>query len=201
MGFKRKVWPPRIMDANGNERGRDGKGQTTHYVYEPGTFVPVAQGVMNHIEEMLHQPNYDFPYDVERDPVWQQKSAPKPFDTRAWYQCNHLGTPMELTSKNGQVEWKGTYRAWGHAEKNRDNGTGPVLNRNPLRFQRQYFDIETGLHYNRYRYYDSSLGRFIGKDPIGFTGGIYIYVHVPNPTNWTNPLELETESKTLESEN
>ncbi|WP_445261596.1 RHS repeat-associated core domain-containing protein [Pseudomonas sp. RL_105y_Pfl2_101] len=43
--------------------------------------------------------------------------------------------------------------------------------RNPLRFQGQYFDVETGLHYNRYRYYDPQVGRFIGKDPIGFAGG------------------------------
>ena len=39
---------------------------------------------------------------------------------------------------------------------------------NPLRFQGQYFDAETGLHYNRYRYYDPEIAGFISQDPIGF---------------------------------
>ncbi|NES11940.1 RHS repeat-associated core domain-containing protein, partial [Pseudomonas laurentiana] len=42
----------------------------------------------------------------------------------------------------------------------------------PLRFQGQYYDHETGLHYNRYRYYDPLTGRFISKDPIGYAGGL-----------------------------
>ncbi|MDC6117325.1 RHS repeat-associated core domain-containing protein [Serratia rubidaea] len=42
---------------------------------------------------------------------------------------------------------------------------------NPLRFQGQYFDAETGLHYNRYRYYDPQTGSYISQDPIGLVGG------------------------------
>jgi len=172
------------------QRGRDGKGRTTHYVFEPGTFIPVAQGVMNHIEEMLHQPSYDFPYDIDRDPVWQHKSTPKSFDSFGWYQCDHLGTPLELTSTKGRVEWSGTYRAWGHAEQSVRDNTELGLNSNPLRFQGQYFDAETRLHYNRYRYYDPSLGRFIGRDPIGLAGGLNIYVYAPNSIEWTDPFGL-----------
>ena len=45
----------------------------------------------------------------------------------------------------------------------------------PLRFQGQYFDGETGLHYNRFRYYDPVVGRFVHQDPIGLEGEkIYI---------------------------
>jgi len=62
--------------------------------------------------------------------------------------------------------------------------------RNPLRFQGQYYDVETGLHYNRYRYYDPQVGRFIGKDPIGFAGGLNVYVYAPNPTEWIDPFGL-----------
>ncbi|MNF52445.1 putative deoxyribonuclease RhsC [compost metagenome] len=62
--------------------------------------------------------------------------------------------------------------------------------RNPLRFQGQYFDVETGLHYNRYRYYDPQVGRFIGKDPIGFAGDLNVYMYAPNPADWTDPLGL-----------
>ncbi|MDV5097111.1 RHS repeat-associated core domain-containing protein [Pseudomonas sp. LSJ-87] len=171
------------------QRGRDGKGRTTHYVFEPGTFVPVAQGVMNHIEEMLHQPAYSFPYDIDRDPVWQRKPMPKPFDALSWYQCDHLGTAMELTSNDGNVQWHGAYKAWGHTSQKQPDAE-LLQNCNSLHFQGQYFDSETGLHYNRHRYYDSRLGRFIGKDPIGFLGGINIYMYAPNPTEWADPLGL-----------
>jgi RHS repeat-associated protein len=77
-----------------------------------------------------------------------------------------LGTPQEMTDEEGNLAWQAQYKAWGEAilvvEKMR----------NPLRFQGQYFDHETGLHYNRFRYYDPEVGRFISKDPIGFFGWV-----------------------------
>ncbi|WP_435274561.1 RHS repeat-associated core domain-containing protein [Psychrobium sp. nBUS_13] len=59
-----------------------------------------------------------------------------------------------------------------------------------LRFQGQYFDEETGLHYNRFRYYDPDVGRFVSQDPIGLLGGENSYVYGPNPTYWVDPLGL-----------
>lgn len=59
-----------------------------------------------------------------------------------------------------------------------------------LRFQGQYYDQETGLHYNRFRYYDPDCGRFFSQDPIGLLGGINIYHYAPNPVEWTDPLGL-----------
>ncbi|WP_404991058.1 RHS repeat-associated core domain-containing protein [Burkholderia plantarii] len=61
---------------------------------------------------------------------------------------------------------------------------------NPLRFAGQYFDRETGLHYNRHRYYDPTSGRFVSKDPIGLAGGINAYQYAPNSTLWIDPLGL-----------
>jgi RHS repeat-associated protein len=61
---------------------------------------------------------------------------------------------------------------------------------NPIRFQGQYHDHETGLHYNRYRYYDPGVGRFVSKDPIGYSGGLNLYQYAPNPSGWIDPLGL-----------
>ena len=59
---------------------------------------------------------------------------------------------------------------------------------NNIRFQGQYFDQETGLHYNRYRYYSPYVGRFISKDPIGLLGGHNVYAQ--NPVEWLDPRGL-----------
>ncbi|CAI8946523.1 hypothetical protein EMIT0194MI4_50336 [Pseudomonas sp. IT-194MI4] len=61
---------------------------------------------------------------------------------------------------------------------------------NPLRFQSQYFDAETGLHYNRHRYYNPGAGRFLTPDPIKLAGGLNNYQYAPNPTGWVDPLGL-----------
>ncbi|KAG8150176.1 hypothetical protein BFF94_028215 [Burkholderia catarinensis] len=61
---------------------------------------------------------------------------------------------------------------------------------NPLRFQGQQFDDETGLHYNRLRYYDPQLGRFISEDPIALHGGVNTYQYAPNPVAYIDPLGL-----------
>ncbi|WP_350563639.1 RHS repeat-associated core domain-containing protein, partial [Psychrobacter sp. CAL346-MNA-CIBAN-0220] len=75
----------------------------------------------------------------------------------AWYQCDHLGTPQELTDHS--IAWSAQYKAWGEAqEKLSEWAQGEGLT-NPLRFQGQYHDHETWLHYNRHRYYDPQVGR------------------------------------------
>ena len=61
----------------------------------------------------------------------------------------------------------------------------------PIRFQGQSFDTETGLHYNRFRYFDPDLGMFTTRDPIGLLGGSNVFQYAPNPTGWIDPLGLE----------
>ncbi|WP_310681076.1 RHS repeat-associated core domain-containing protein, partial [Burkholderia multivorans] len=65
-----------------------------------------------------------------------------------------------------------------------------IVARNSLRFQGQQEDEETGLHYNRHRYYDPVSGRFVSKDPIGLAGGINFFQYAENPTGWIDPLGL-----------
>ena len=103
---------------------------------------------------------------------------------------DHLGTPMELAECDGKLAWVGHYRAWGKLTQASDGHGNPSTTDNPLRFQGQYLDEETGLHYNRHRYYDPETGRFTTQDPIGLAGGENLYMYAPNPTGWVDPLGL-----------
>ncbi|MQT98260.1 RHS repeat-associated core domain-containing protein [Pseudomonas helleri] len=167
-----------------------GERRLIHYFYEPGSFIPVAQTVENRNLSLVREPSHENGYHIDRDPLWQHQPVAKPFNAMAWYQCDHLGTPMELTDQRGEIAWSGTYQAWGLAKEKRTDSAIRENIRNPLRFQGQYFDTETGLHYNRYRYYDPQVGRFISKDPIGFAGGLNVYAYAPNPVGWVDPLGL-----------
>jgi RHS repeat-associated protein len=59
-----------------------------------------------------------------------------------------------------------------------------------LRFQGQYLDRETGLHFNTFRFYDPDVGRFTTPDPIGLDGGVNFYQYAPNPISWIDPWGL-----------
>jgi RHS repeat-associated protein len=100
-----------------------------------------------------------------------------------WYQNHHLATPQKITDSRGKVVWSATYDAFGYALILMEE----VVNN--LRQPGQYFDAETGFHYNWYRYYDPTVGRYLAKDPIGFAGGdvnLYNYVR-NNPINFIDP--------------
>jgi RHS repeat-associated protein len=61
----------------------------------------------------------------------------------------------------------------------------------PLRFPGQYEDAETGLYYNRHRYYDPDLGAYLTPDPLGLAGGLQAYTYAPSPLEWIDPLGLK----------
>ena len=114
------------------------------------------------------------------------------------YHNDQLGTPNELTNDIGEVVWLADYEAWGNTAKviySPVNINQMQVSQNelqPIRFQGQCFDEETGLHYNRFRYYDPDMGMFTTRDPIGLRGGDNVFAYAPNPTGWVDPLGLET---------
>ncbi|MDF9769722.1 RHS repeat-associated core domain-containing protein [Pseudomonas rhodesiae] len=111
-----------------------------------------------------------------------------PKETKPYhYQLDHLGTPQELTTPEGDIVWSAHYRAYGEIAR---LDVGKLDN--PLRFQGQYFDKESGLHYNRHRYYNPDIGRYLTPDPVKLAGGINGYRYVPNPTGWVDPLGLNS---------
>jgi RHS repeat-associated protein len=103
-----------------------------------------------------------------------------------YYLNNYLGTPVLMTDKKGKVVWEAEYKPFGEVE------ISPQSNvKNNFRFAGQYFDEETGLHYNYFRYYDPATGRYLTPDPIGLIGGINLYTYTHNnPINAVDPRGL-----------
>ncbi|MEE9335368.1 MAG: RHS repeat-associated core domain-containing protein [Granulosicoccaceae bacterium] len=88
-----------------------------------------------------------------------------------FYHTDHLGTPQAVTDENQQVVWQGEQDPFG------ENSPSVNLIEQNLRFPGQYFDAETGLHYNYFRDYDPSIGRYVESDPIGLDGGVNTYMY------------------------
>jgi len=186
--------------------GYAGGERTVHYVYERDSFVPLVQATRHRalrlppttdVKAMMA--GNDGKYDITLDPLWngesEQEAVPFGKEEIAFYQCDHLGTPQELTDHEGKIAWSAQYKAWGEAKEAISEAARTAGMRNPIRFQGQYFDDETGLHYNRHRYYDPNGGRYITADPIGLLGGMNAYQYAPNPTGWIDPLGLRPEKK------
>ncbi|MCP5014685.1 MAG: hypothetical protein GY938_05300, partial [Ketobacter sp.] len=102
-----------------------------------------------------------------------------------FYHNDHLGTPQEITTWEGQVVWSARYKVYGNVVRKDVEQV-----ENNLRAPGQYYDQESGLHYSRFRYYDPGTGQFTQQDPIGLLGGDNCYRFAPNPINWTDPLGL-----------
>ena len=78
---------------------------------------------------------------------------------------DHLGTPYEAYDEEGKKVWSAEYDLYGNIHTL--NGEKGFI---PFRYQGQYEDIETGLYYNRFRYYSPDSGTYISQDPIGLAG-------------------------------
>jgi RHS repeat-associated protein len=101
----------------------------------------------------------------------------------AYLHTDHLNTPRLATNAQGNVIWRWEGTAFGESYPNEDvdgNSIKTVIN---LRFPGQYYDLESGLHYNWNRYYDPKLGRYVTSDPIGLRGGLNTYAYAKS-----NPL-------------
>ncbi|EGJ7487919.1 RHS repeat protein, partial [Escherichia coli] len=104
------------------------------------------------------------------------------------YHCDHRGLPLALISTEGATAWCAEYDEWG----NLLNEENPHQLQQLIRLPGQQYDEESGLYYNRHRYYDPLQGRYITQDPIGLKGGWNFYQYPLNPISNIDPLGLET---------
>ncbi|MCL7895895.1 RHS repeat domain-containing protein, partial [Escherichia coli] len=102
------------------------------------------------------------------------------------YHCDHRGLPLALISKEGATEWCAEYDEWG----NLLNEENPHQLQQLIRLPGQQYDEESGLYYNRHRYYDPLQGRYITQDPIGLKGGWNFYQYPLNPVQYIDSMGL-----------
>ena len=104
-----------------------------------------------------------------------------------YYHNDHLGTPLAMTNAQGNLVWKAAYDPFGKAQIDQSS---TIINN--FRFPGQYYDAESGLHYNWHRYYDPRTGRYMTADPIGLRGGLNRYVYVnANPIRFGDSRGLD----------
>ncbi|MEV4944366.1 putative T7SS-secreted protein [Streptomyces sp. NPDC053755] len=96
-----------------------------------------------------------------------------------------IGTPTELVDESGALAWRTRSTLWGTTTWTRD-----ATAYTPLRFPGQYFDPESGLHYNHFRYYDPESARYLTQDPLGLSPAPNPSTYVHNPHTWSDPLGL-----------
>ncbi len=104
-----------------------------------------------------------------------------------FYHCDHRGLPLALISEDGNTAWSAEYDEWG----NQLNEENPHHLHQPYRLPGQQYDKESGLYYNRHRYYDPLQGRYITPDPIGLRGGWNMYQYPLNPIQVIDPMGLD----------
>ncbi|MGT5392683.1 RHS repeat-associated core domain-containing protein, partial [Escherichia coli] len=102
------------------------------------------------------------------------------------YHCEHRGLPLALVSTEGATEWCAEYDEWG----NLLNEENPHQLQQLIRLPGQQYDEESGLYYNRHRYYDPLQGRYITQDPIGLKGGWNFYQYPLNPVQYIDSMGL-----------
>ncbi|EME5356882.1 type VI secretion system effector Tse5 [Pseudomonas aeruginosa] len=154
-------------------------------VHEPGGFVPLLrleQACEPDPPELLQLRQA---FAAEGQPLPAQ-CVPALGEARvAFFHTDHLGTPLQLSDERGQLHWQGVPDDWRAVAPERQPGAQPI------RFQGQYHDEESGLYYNRYRYYLPEAGRYASQDPLGLGGGPNPYAYALNaPTLAYDPTGL-----------
>lgn len=169
-------------DPFGRRISKIANGVTTYFIYSDGGL----------IAELDEKGNIKVAYGWHPDakwgshPLWQANvSINQNFKTAdySYLFIDDLGTPQLATNSNGQIVWKALSEAFGSTLLDSNNQI--IMN---LRFAGQYYDQETGLHYNYFRDYNPKLGRYIQTDPIGLHGGWNTYNYAnANPLRWIDP--------------
>ncbi|HEV7859654.1 MAG TPA: DUF4123 domain-containing protein [Pyrinomonadaceae bacterium] len=184
--FGRRVWKKSVVPDPLNDARST---SLTRYVWAGEQLVrEVTEKTTTQTTGHYSAPNVSTSRQAQDYLYWPQTYTPmllRVGDQIYQYHMDHLGTPRRLTDEQGATVWEADYAAYGAARL--------MINKvaQPLRLPGQYEDAETRLHYNRFRYYDPSLGRYLTRDPASYLSGLNLYLYCSNnPVNDADPLGL-----------
>ena len=171
-----------VYDALGRRVRKDFDGKLTEYVWDG--------------DELVHERTTNA--DGSHVPLVTWLFEPGTFTPAAKLEggkrygvvSDHLGSPTILTTEAGRIAWRAQLDIWGVASIGDPEARPQDATTCPWRWPGQYEDEETGLYYNRFRYYDPEMGRYISPDPIGLEGGLGQYAYVHDPLGWVDPRGL-----------
>ncbi|KAA3654432.1 MAG: hypothetical protein DWQ11_04540 [Proteobacteria bacterium] len=186
----------RISGVDQNGTAYDGLGRR---VSKSGPAMLVPGGFVRYVYDVTHHLVGEYKADgtpikeyvwIGDLPVAVIETHPDSTTTAYAIETDHLGTPRLLTDATRAPRWRWTSPPFGEVlPEDNPSGLGAVTFN--LRFPGQYFDKETGLHYNFNRYYDPGTGRYDQSDPIGLQGGWNTYSYVGgNPLSYADPTGL-----------
>jgi RHS repeat-associated protein len=169
--------------AKTTRQAQTGVTSTTTYLYSDEGLIGEATATGSLAVEYGWQPGNLW----GTDPLYIRTTKTNGADPEVfYYQNDHLGTPQVIVDQAGNIVWNAKALAFGETTVSTEASIT-----NNLRFPGQYYDAETSTHYNFFRDYDPSTGRYVESDPIGLEGGINIYVYVGgNPLRWDDSLGL-----------
>jgi len=164
-------------DSFGRRIKKEVNGVTTWFLY-------ADEGLIAEFDEhgeVIRQYGY-YP-----DSTWNIDPLMMKSGGQTYYYLNDaLGAPWKLVTRSGAIVWSARYEAFGAAHVDSSSQV-----ENPVRASGQYYDAESGLHYNTHRYYDPRLGRYVQSDPLGEEGGLNLYSFVRNsPLQYIDPQGL-----------
>lgn len=194
-------WDGDLMIWESQQSNNVGEDYTKHYVYEPQSFVPLLQTGYTGFIKLVETPDYaqfqHEDYSVYKDLIWKTETRKNKAELERvlFYHCDQVGTPQTLSNELGECIWEIKQDTWGTVLDIKISNN--LLEQTNIRFQGQYYDHETGLHYNRYRYYEPFSARYVGKDPIGLFGGLNNSSYVSDPNHWVDPMGLQQKEKEL----
>ncbi|WP_074996017.1 polymorphic toxin type 17 domain-containing protein [Streptomyces misionensis] len=157
-------------------------GKVISWDYEPDTHRPVTQ--------TLHTRSH-VPEGASFLSRLAEETGPESVTRFLAVITDNAGSPMELVTAQGEVVWQRRTTLWGtHVPSGTDDAESATC---PLRFPGQYFDTESGLHYNYFRYYDPEVARYVSPDPLGLDAAPDHHAYVDAPLLLVDPLGLKCE--------
>ena len=182
-------------DPFGRRVSKTVHGETTYFIYsDEGLIAELNEG-----GDITRAYGWELNSMYGTAPLWQAEVTNNKVNQAQFHTLvtDHLGTPQMAGNDQGQITWKAVSESFGKTLPDTQNQI--TVN---LRFPGQYFDAETNSHYNYFRDYNPTTGRYLQRDPIGLDAGINWFGYVQgNPMIYIDPIGLYNPQKCASIEN